>query len=142
MTKGKSTQVEYMIINPISNSQLDLLNVFRVKITTIVPTHVEEGYKEKMGRALEQGYDLFNSNSPIYNDVCTTFSNKDGIDVPNEIRKNEYFDKEMILCQDGCKYGGTDPITFKIKCDCEVKEEVKIEKEKQETDKKDEVSVC
>ena len=64
----------------------------------------------------EYGFDVYDRESPFFNDKCVSFSN-DSIDVPIKDRRNDYF-VDVDLCDEGCSY---DTISFKenkISCNC------------------------
>ena len=58
--------------------------------------------------------DIFNKNSPFFNDICFTFDNE-GYDITLSKRKNMFY--FSISCSEGCKYIGIDNDGYSI-CNC------------------------
>ena len=66
------------------------------------------------------GYDLFDINSPFYQDICTPYTSSNGTDVPLIDRANYYFNNEETVCQSNCKFSNYLVETQYLKCDCNV----------------------
>ena len=77
--------------------------------------------------------ELYDKDNPIYNDMCYPYSFQKGVDMTLTDVQKEYKDKNMIVCDEGCKY---DYSSDKIGCNCEVQtsfppmSEIKIDKDK------------
>ena len=71
----------------------------------------------KINDALKSNIDVFNKSSQFYNDICSTFTNSNGTDVPIKDRKKDYY-PNISLCQEGCTYDGFDKQNYEIKCVC------------------------
>ena len=80
--------------------------------------------------------DLYNKNSPYYNDLCISYSTNDGIDLTIEDRQNQYIENNRSLCEEDCFFVGYDSTTNIVECSCEVKftlpliSEIRIDKNK------------
>ena len=66
------------------------------------------------------GYDLFNINSPFYQDICTPYTTNDGTDIPLTDRVNYYFNNEETVCQSNCKFSDYLVDSQYLKCDCDI----------------------
>ena len=62
--------------------------------------------KSKTISVLTNGYDVFDTNSPFYNDICTPYTNENGNDVLLDLRRKDYYNENMSLCNNGCKLVG------------------------------------
>ena len=80
----------------------------------------------KLDDAIAKGYDVFGSDSPFYNDVCTPFTNENGNDVLLDERKADYFNEQLNLCDDGCTFKEYNPQTHYYSCVCTIKGEGKV----------------
>ena len=80
--------------------------------------------------------DMYNRNSPYYNDLCVSYSTSDGVDLTLEDRQNQYIENNKSLCEENCIFVGYDSTTNMVECSCEVKftlpliSEIKIDKNK------------
>ena len=80
--------------------------------------------------------ELYDKNSPYYNDLCVSYKSSDGIDMTLEDRQQQYVANNKSLCEEDCNFVGYDKETGKVDCSCEVKfnlplvSEIKIDKNK------------
>jgi hypothetical protein len=77
----------------------------------------------------EQGYDLFDSSDPFYNDICSPYNSLDNTDVLIKDRKYDFYDPNITLCEDTCEYKEFDIISLKARCQCNIKTEIKSDNE-------------
>ena len=80
-----------------------------------------ESFQSKIGVVVSNGYDIFNANSPFYNDVCTPFTNENGNDVLLDARRQDYYDENINLCDKGCTFIGYNTNSKTYICKCNVK---------------------
>ena len=66
------------------------------------------------------GYDLFDINSPFYQDICTPYKSSDGTDVPLTDRMNSYYNNDETSCQSNCKFSDYLMESQYLKCDCDI----------------------
>ena len=66
---------------------------------------------------IEQGIDIFDLNSPFYNDICFDYDNKEKRDIPLNIRLEKAF-PNIQLCQKGCRPNGIKLPEKVAICDC------------------------
>ena len=67
------------------------------------------------------GYDLFDINSPFYNDICIPFKSPEGTDVLLSDRVNSYFNNDDTSCQTNCKFSEYWMDSKYLKCECDSK---------------------
>ena len=84
-------------------------------------THIIESFQSKIGVVVSNGYDIFNANSPFYNDVCTPFTNENGNDVLLDARRQDYFEENINLCDKGCAFIGYNTNSKTYICKCNIK---------------------
>ena len=77
-------------------------------------------FQSKIGVVVSNGYDIFNANSPFYNDICTPFTNENGNDVLLDARRKDYFDENINLCDKGCGFVGYNTNTKTYICKCNI----------------------
>ena len=80
-------------------------------------------FQSKTGSVISNGYDIFDANSPFYNDVCTPFTNENGNDVLLDARRKDYYNENVNLCGDGCKFNGYNTLSQTYECKCNIKSE-------------------
>ena len=66
------------------------------------------------------GYDLFDINSPFYQDICTPYKSAEGTDVPLSDRINHFYNNEETTCQSNCNFAEYFMEVQYLKCDCDV----------------------
>lgn len=110
--EGKITpQIEYEVYYyPPYEKNLSLLNLslcsdIRIKIYLSLNISQNE-------------IDKYNSSSSYYNDICSSFPTKEGIDVHIDDRRNEYAENGLNICDEGCEYIEYDYDTGKAVCSC------------------------
>ena len=70
---------------------------------------------EKAKYAKEQGYDIYNSNDAMFNDICTPFTSENGTDVPIQNRIEDYYQND-ILCEKSNIYEEIDYEKETVEC--------------------------
>ena len=85
--------VIYEIYHPKYKERLDLIHCQDVQINISIPVQINED-------------DLFKHDpkNEFYNDVCFTYTNKKGTDIILNDRQDEFINKNLSLCEDGCNY--------------------------------------
>ena len=106
-------KVEYEIYYPFNGK-----NLHQLDISICEGTEILIGYK--VGH-LDDNIDLYDRNSPYYNDVCYTFTNSNGTDIILEDRQNEFKDLNLSLCEEDCHIASYDINTEMVECSCEIK---------------------
>ena len=86
-------------------------------------------FQSKTGSVVVNGYNVFDVNSPFYNDICTDFTNENGNDVLLDDRRKDYFDENINLCETGCKFIGYNTSTNLYTCICNIKSVPGVEAE-------------
>ena len=121
--------INYEVYHPNNFSRLNLSICEGMKITVYSPYTPTQESLTKFLKLKESGYDLYNPKDSFYQDICSTFTSDDGTDILLSDRQLDYFEN-ISLCEDGCSYKGYDHNIEKAKCECSVKEEIKIEESK------------
>ena len=109
----KALKVEYNIYAKLFGKNLINLNLTmcdKSKISISIPYKITEELEK------------LNSSSEYYNDICYTTTSEDGTDITMKDRKNDFIDKDRIICQDDCYFSEYDYDNSKAKCLCNVKE--------------------
>ena len=73
---------------------------------------------------VDNGYNVFDANSPFYNDICTPFTNENGNDVLLDARRNDYYNEKLNLCENGCIFERYDTNTNMYTCRCNIKSDI------------------
>ena len=120
--------VNYEVYDPNTLIKLDLKLCENVKINTYTNFFLQESSLEQFIQLNESGYDMYNINDSFYHDLCSPFTTKFGTDILLGDRKNDYYEN-ISLCEGSCIYSKYDYITYRVKCECQVKKELKINNE-------------
>ena len=78
-------------------------------------------YQSKTASVLSNGYDVFDANSPFYNDVCTPYTNEHGNDVLLDARRKDYYNENINICEKGCAFIGYNTKSMTYTCRCNTK---------------------
>ena len=87
-------------------------------------TLLTENFQAKSKSVLEENYNPFDPNSKFYNDICTPFTNENGNDVLLFYRRNQYFNNEYNLCEEGCNFLGYNETIKMFTCNCSIKKSI------------------
>ena len=102
--------VEYEIYYPYKNEKLNLSICEDIPIDLVIPVTINENEIYK-----------YNLSSDFYNDICFPYTTENGTDIILTDRKNEYYKKNLALCEDNCVFVKYDKRTKKAICQCKVK---------------------
>ena len=121
-------KVEYEVYYPFNINKftkLDLSVCENIKIDVQIPLDIPTTEIDK-----------YNMSSYLYNDICNTFSSKNGIDESIKERQENYKNSNISVCEEGCTFSKyADDIKNAI-CSCFIKikmpliSEIKVDKEK------------
>ena len=104
------------------NKSIEKTSIFSTPSSPITsgddPQFTMGTFQSKIASVLSNGYDIFDANSPFYNDICTPFTNEQGKDVLLDERRKEYYNEEINLCEKGCGFVeyNIDAMTYKCRC--------------------------
>ena len=107
----KIPKIEYDLYCALSGGKLEKLNLSiceNTKVYLLIP------------KEININYDILNSSSGYYNDICYTTTSDSGTDIPLNDRKNEYVNN--TVCQDDCDFSDYDKNKQKVNCSCKAKE--------------------
>ena len=120
------TIINYEVYNPMTLEKLDLSLCGGKKITIYSPYTPSQESLNKLLSLNSSGYDLYNPNDSFYQDICSTFTSGNGTDILLSDRKSDFYEN-VSLCENDCNYKGYDLEKKRVKCECPVKEEIKME---------------
>ena len=112
--------LQYEVYNPFNKEKLNLSICDDTTIDIYIPVVLSEELQNLYNELKDLGYDLFDSNSPFYQDICTPFKSPDGTDVPLSDRYDYYFNNNETLCQSNCKFSEYSFESKYLKCECDV----------------------
>ena len=114
--------VLYEIYSPLTLERIDVEACKNISIGVTVPVNLDENTKNIYYSLNKSGYNLFDLNDPFYNDICSTYTTRDGTDLTLIDRKNLIYDKNgnNTLCQIGCEFKFYNLTNGKAKCVCDV----------------------
>ena len=123
----KIPKIEYEVYYPLYGNELIKLNLNYCKdinMDIFIPV------------SINGSIDKYNSKSDYYNSICSKTSSDSNIDIPLKIRKKDFIENNLTLCEDNCYLIDYDYYDKKVKCSCEIKinlpliKDVTIDKEK------------
>jgi len=112
--------LQYEIYNPYNKEKLNLSICINTTIDVYTPIILSEKLKNLYEDLKYMGYDLFDINSPFYQDICTPYTTNDGTDVSLTDRVNYYFNNEETVCQSNCKFSKYLVDSQYLKCECDI----------------------
>ena len=86
-----------------------------------IPVVLSEKTQNLYDKLKDLGYDLFDINSPFYNDICTSYKSPEGTDVLLSDRINSYYYNDDTSCQSNCKFSDYLIESEYLKCECDIK---------------------
>ena len=107
---SETRRVEYEIYNSKTKEKLDLFYCKDTKIKINIPAKIDTKNEFK-----------YNPVSDYYNDFCFAYTSDDGTDINLKDRRNEFFDKNLSICESNCDYEGYNSDMGKVSCECQVK---------------------
>jgi len=107
---SETRRVEYEIYNSKTKDKLDLFYCKDTKIKINIPAEIDTKNEFK-----------YNPVSDYYNDFCFAYTTDDGTDINLKDRRNEFFDKNLSICESNCDYNGYNSDMGKVSCECQVK---------------------
>ena len=133
------SQVDYQLFSYSLGAFLPLndCKAKEVEVTVSNPFKIEnllQAFQSKTSAAIADGYDVFDSKSPFYHDICTPFTNENGQDVLIDDRQADYYNN-IKLCEKGCTFVNYNATTNYYTCNCPIKDSID-----QQSDASEEVS--
>ena len=122
----KTTAVEYEVYNPYTREKIDLSICSNISIAIYAPVNLNNKETSLYDDLSKQGYDLFDANNSFYIDPCAPYTSSNGTDVSLHDRKDYYYNQDIVLCEDSCKYVSVNTKTDKVLCHCTVKNGVNV----------------
>ena len=119
-SNANSKAVKFELYHPETKQKLDLSYCSDEKINIYSPAILSQDTMNMFEFASSQSYNVFDSEDKFYNDLCTKFTSENGTDVLISDRKNNYYNENIILCEDNCNYKNYNIVINKIQCECEI----------------------
>ena len=125
---NKIRKVEYDVYYPFNNSNFTILDLSickNSKIDISIPADIPIN-----------DIDKHNKSSPLYNDICFPASSKNGTDMILKVRRDEYVNKNLSICEEDCDFNKYDQNNKRAFCSCYTKikfpliSEIKFDKDK------------
>ena len=88
--------------------ELNVCDNIKIELDYLLPINENELFK-------------YNLSSDYYNDNCFPYTTEKETDIILTDRKNEYYQKNMSLCQETCQFTGYNNEDKKVKCECNIK---------------------
>ena len=107
------------------DSNLNKLNMevcSDVQISINVPVKFDESIDNLAQSLINSGHNLFNENDSFYNDICSTYTSENGMDMTLSDRKKEIYTsvQNKSICQSDCELESYNTTTKKAKCNCDI----------------------
>ena len=128
----QTTYVQYEIYNPLTKKKINLSVCQNVSISINSPVILSSNIENLYDSLNKSGFNLFNSNDPFYNDICSPYTSESGKDIPMADRRSEiYSNVNNNLCQNNCTFIYYNSKNKKANCDCKVQvEETEVDTNK------------
>ena len=103
--------IEYGIYNSKGKiKSLDVSYCKNRKINITIPVSINEN-----------DLSIYNSSDEYYNDICYSFTTKNGTDIILSDRQKEFIKNNLSLCESNCEYKGYNLVSKTVECDCDIK---------------------
>ena len=112
--------LQYEVYEPYNKTKLNLSICNNITIDVYIPIVLNEKTQNLYNELKDLGYDLFDINSPFYQDICTPYKSSDGTDVLLNDRVNSYYNNDQTTCQSNCKFSDYLVESQYLKCDCDI----------------------
>ena len=109
----KIPKLEYEIYYPLNNNN----KLTKLNLTSCKGSKLEISIAVKINDIIEK----YNPKSDYYNNICSKATSSSGTDLPMEVRRNEFVDNNMSLCEENCDLIEYDQTKEKVKCSCDIK---------------------
>ena len=105
-----TTYVLYEIYHPLTLEKLNLSVCINDEIIIDIPAELDSNIKKLYNSLNESGYNLFNGNDSFYEDICTTYTSENQMDILLSDRKKDIYieGQSQIICQKGRKLSSYD----------------------------------
>ena len=109
----KIPKLEYEVYYPLHNNpsltKLNLTHCQNTKIEVLIAARINETL------------DKHNPDSNYYNNICSKSASKSGTDIPIKVRRNDFIENNMSLCEENCELIEYNYTIEKVKCSCDIK---------------------
>ena len=110
--------LQYEVYEPYNKTKLNM-SLCDKNIDIYIPIILSEKTHHLYNDLKELGYDLFDINSPFYNDICIPYKSPEGTDVLLSDRVNYYYNNDDTSCQSNCKFSDYLVESQYLKCECD-----------------------
>ena len=111
---------KYEVFEPIDKKKLNLSICDNVTIDLYIPLGLSKKLGNLYNELKDMGFDLFDINSPFYQDICVPYKSLNDTDVLLSDRVNYYYNNDETLCQSNYKFSNYSMETQLLKCECDV----------------------
>ena len=120
-----STYVQYEIFDSKIGNKINLNICHDLIIKINVPKKLDDETLFIFYNLENSGYNILDKNDSFYNDICATYTSKQGKDVLLYDRYNDIYIhiNEMHICQIDCELISYNTTTENAECDCKIQEE-------------------
>ena len=112
--------IQYEVYESLNKTKLNLSICSNITINMYTPIILSEKLQKIYDELKEKGYNLFNINSPFYQDICIPYTSPDGTDVMLSDRIDYYYNNNETICQSNCKFSDYLIKTKLLKCECDI----------------------
>ena len=112
--------LQYEVYEPYNKTKLNLSLCYK-NIDIYIPIILSEKTQHLYNELKNLGYDLFDINSPFYNDICIPYKTPENTDVLLSDRVNFYYNNDDTSCQSNCKFSDYLMESQYLKCECDSK---------------------
>ena len=118
---SSESSLQYEVYEPYNKTKLNLSICENTTIDIYIPVILSERLQNLYEELKDLGYDLFDINSPFYQDICTPYKSTNGTDIILSDRINDIYYNDETFCQSNCKFSDYLMESQYLKCDCDIK---------------------
>ena len=111
-------KIEYEVYYSFYKNNYTKLNLSickNIKIDILIPVEIPKNEIEK-----------YNMSSDLYNDLCYTLTSDAGTDKPLQVRRDEFINNNLSICEEDCIFSEYDDKNKKAVCSCAIKIELPL----------------
>ena len=119
--------IQYEVYETNNFSKLNLSICENVSIDLYISVEISETTQQLIESLKEIGYEnIFNIDSPFYQDVCYKYTTQRKTDLINDDRKRYIYENisKELQCQDNCTFSSYNPETRLLQCKCKPEENI------------------
>ena len=129
-SKNSEKEIQLELYDPYNRAKLDSSFCKNTTINILVKAELSDEMKYSYKKLNSLKYELFNINSPFYQDICTEYTSNGGTGMTLSDRINYIYNNGDIKCQPNCIASEYSEELKYLNCSCDINIEINYMNEK------------